>query len=117
MISTLYIQNLGSLIEKVLEIGPKNDFFNCTDYHIKWADFIQEYTKKLSINMNYSKKSFLSVFTHFKDKGYLLMITYSKFGAHFPNEKIKRIFNWDPKFTWQDGVSEAVQSIIRRKFD
>ena len=117
MISTLYIQNLGSLIEKVLKIGPKNDFFNCTDYHIKWTEFIQEYKKKLLIKENYSKKSIFSAFTHFNDKNYLLMITYSKFGSHFPNEKIRREFNWELEFKWQDGVSEAVQSNIKRKFD
>ena len=110
LFSILYIKNLGSLIEKVIKAGPKNDFFNCTDFHIKWSTFIQEYTKNLSLSMKYPKKPFFSVLSNLNDKDYLLMVTYSKFGAHFPNEKIKKEFNWNPQFPWQEGVFEAIQS-------
>lgn len=108
--STLYIQNLGSLIENVLEIGPKNDYFNCTDYHTKWSKFINEYIKNLSIKTNLTTKSIFSILTNLKDKDYLLMISFSKFGAHFPNEKIKRVFNWNPEYPWEKGVSDAIES-------
>ena len=111
--STLYIKNLGSLIEKVIEIGPKNDYFNCTDYHIKWSKFIDEYIKKLSIKRNFTTKSIFSVLSNLNDKDYLLMISFSKFGAYFPNYKIKREFNWNPIYPWQEGVSDAIESYFK----
>lgn len=49
---------------------------------------------------------------YLKDKQYLLMLTFSYFGAHFPNSKLKKQIKFEPEYTWQDGVKEAVKSYL-----
>jgi len=43
LFSMLYVKNLGSIIHRLIEVGPENDAFNCTDFSVPWKEFILQY--------------------------------------------------------------------------
>jgi len=106
--STFNIKNMGSLISNIIEAGPQNTAFNCTDYEMTWKKYIAEYARQLDVEMIDQKKSIWSGLTKWDDKQYLLMVGYSYFGAHYPNDKLKSCIDWEPPFTWQAGVRDAI---------
>ena len=44
------------------------------------------------------------------DKEYLILLAFSGFGSHLPNEKFTREFGYEVSDTWEDAVKEAVGS-------
>ncbi len=111
LVSIICIRNLGKIIEKLIRLGPQNDFFNCSDFHINWNEFIEEYAKGLNIRLAPKRKSLLSVLANFRDKKFCLLLTFSRFGSHFPNDKLKSLINFEPKIGWKDAVKEAIKSL------
>ncbi len=114
LFSTLYIKNLGPILEKTIEAGAFKDVFNCTDYHIRWSEFVQEFADNLGIELRKQRKSVLNILFHLRDKNYLYMLVNSYFGAHFPNEKLRNAINFEPKYPWQDGVKEAIKGFLEK---
>ncbi|MFW9971816.1 MAG: NAD-dependent epimerase/dehydratase family protein [Candidatus Odinarchaeota archaeon] len=111
--STFFIKNMGSLISKIIEAGPLNIALNCTDFEMTWKEYIAEYARLLGIELVDKKKSLLSALLHWNDKQYLLMIGYSRFGAHFPNDKLKSLIVWEPSYFWQEGIKTAIQGYVK----
>jgi nucleoside-diphosphate-sugar epimerase len=111
--STFYIKNLGSLIFKVIEAGPLNRGLNCTDFEMTWKEYIAEYAQRLGLKLINQKKSIFTALSHWDDKKYLLMIGYSHFGAHYPNDKLKLLIDWEPLYSWQEGVKEAILGYVK----
>jgi UDP-glucose 4-epimerase len=112
LFSTLYIKNLGPIVKKIIENGPLNDVFNCTDHHITWSEFVEEFARILRIEPKMKKKTLLSILTHLKDKNFLYVLTNSYFGAHFPNKKLSEQFNFKPIYSWKEGVKESIASFL-----
>jgi len=112
MYSTCYIKNLNLIISKLIETGPLNDCFNCCDEHISWREFVKEYGKHLNIDIREKKKSLLSVLWHFRNKPYLLILTFSRFGAHYPNDLLLGTLGIKPKYSWQEGIEEAIHAYL-----
>lgn len=112
LFSTLYVKNLGPIIKKLINVGPLNNAFNCTDYQITWYEFVEEFAKNLNIELIPRKKSFLTLLTHLKDKNYLYLLTNSYYGAHFPNDKLKEKIGFEPEYPWQEGVKEAINGYL-----
>jgi len=110
--SLLYVKNLGPIVRRLIEIGPQNDGFNCTDHSIMWKEFIAEYARILQIPLLDQKKSILSILWHIQDKKYVYMIVNSYFGAYFPNEKLMQRLQFTPPFPWQAGVSDAIATYM-----
>ncbi|MFW9771093.1 MAG: NAD-dependent epimerase/dehydratase family protein, partial [Candidatus Thorarchaeota archaeon] len=110
--STLYIKNLGPILKKIIENPPSCDIFNCTDFQITWRELIKEYANILNINILEQNKPLLSIIRNFHDKQYLLMILFSRFGCHYPNEKLKNKYNINPIYSWKEGVKEAVDNYL-----
>jgi nucleoside-diphosphate-sugar epimerase len=113
LFSTLYIKNLGPIIERIIELGPLNDCFNCTDNETTWSEFVEEYARKMDIKFKAKKKSILSIITHLSDKKFLLPLVNSRFGAHYPNDKLQKLIGIYSKFPWQNGVRDAIKSLSK----
>ncbi len=111
--STLYIKNLGVIIEKLIQKGPLNDVFNCTDYTITWREFIEEFSKYLNIKLHPKKKSFFSFLWHVRNKSIQYLFANSYSGSHFSNEKLKNAINFKPTYPWQDGVKEVIDNFLK----
>jgi len=114
LFSMLYVKNLGPIIHRLIEIGPQNDAFNCTDFSVPWKDFILEYCRILKIPLIEKKKCFLAILWHLKDRMYDYLFINSAFGAHFPNEKLFAQLKINPPYPWQDGVKEAAAAYFER---
>ena len=110
LVSTLFIKNLGPIVRKLIEIGPQNDSFNCSDCETRWSEIISIYSNELNIEVPRSKKSILSLILKLDDKEYALMLTFSYFGAHFPNDKLKNLLNINFEHSLKDGIKEAVKN-------
>ena len=115
-ISVLYVKNLGPIIERLVSIGPINRFVNCIADTIFWDDFIKTFAKYLKIEYKPKTKSFYSILTHFNDKKYQFIASYSARGAHYSSKLLEKILNnWQPPFDWNDGVREAIEGYIGTK--
>jgi nucleoside-diphosphate-sugar epimerase len=107
-VSLMCAANLGPVIHQILAVEPSNRAFNCCDAHVPWRTLVAEYSGLLGMDIPDRKRSILSVVTHLGDKRYLLLSTFSRFGAHFPDDLLHCSIPHDHRYGWQDGVAEAV---------
>ncbi|MBN1411332.1 MAG: NAD(P)-dependent oxidoreductase [Spirochaetales bacterium] len=109
LVSMLCIENLAFLLDLLLETGPLNGAFNCCDYHVPFKTLSKEYSRCLNVPFRPGKKNLLSLATHFNDKAYLLILTFSRFGAHFPDDKLHKVLPHTHPHKWQESVREACE--------
>jgi nucleoside-diphosphate-sugar epimerase len=107
-VSLMVAANLGPAIHRILLAGPANRAFNCCDAHVPWRTLTAEYARCLAVNVPGRKRSVLSMITHLGDKRYLLLLTFSCYGAHFPDDLLHRSIPHQHLHSWQAGVAEAV---------
>jgi len=107
-ISLMCAANLGATVNQVLRAGPANRAFNCCDAHVPWGSLVAEYAHDLGVDIPKRKRSLLSLLTHLGDKRFLLLLTFSRFGAHFPDTLLHSHIPHSHVHTWREGVDEAV---------
>jgi nucleoside-diphosphate-sugar epimerase len=107
-VSLMLADNLGAVIHQILAAGPRNRAFNCCDSHVPWRKLVAEYARRLRVDIPERKRSILSMITHLGDKRYLLLLTFSRFGAHFPDDRLHRVVPHDHRVGWREGVAETV---------
>ena len=113
LFSTLYVKNLPLFIDKIIDTGPLNDVFNCADHHMTWREYVGEYATLLDVDPGNKKKSIVTVLTRINDKKWALIMTFSRFGGHYPSDKLIERLGCNPvKHTWQEGVKEAVKGFV-----
>ncbi|MBN2551212.1 MAG: NAD(P)-dependent oxidoreductase [Spirochaetales bacterium] len=111
-VSLMCTANLGPLVHRILLAGPSNRAFNCCDSHVPWLSLVAEYARRLDVEIPARRRSVLSLATHLGDKRYLLLLTFSRFGAHFPDELLHRRIPHDHPCSWQEGVGEAIAGYL-----
>jgi hypothetical protein len=107
-VSLMFVANLGGVIHRVLLAGPSNRAFNCCDAHLPWRTLVAEYARRLGVEVPDRRRSALRIFTHLGNKRYLLLLAFSRFGAHFPDDELHRSIPHSHLHSWQEGVAEAV---------
>jgi nucleoside-diphosphate-sugar epimerase len=107
-VSLMLADNLGPVIHRILLAGPANRAFNCCDAHVPWRTLVAEYARRLGVDVPGRKRSVLSMIRHLGDKRYLMLLTFSRYGAHFPDELLHRCIPHRHLKSWQAGVAEAV---------
>jgi nucleoside-diphosphate-sugar epimerase len=112
-VSLMVAANLGPLIHRILVAGPTNRAFNCCDAHVPWRALVAEYAGRLRVPVPQRKRSILSLITHLGDKRYLLLSTFSRFGAHFPDDLLRSSFPLGHAVSWRRGVAEAVAGYLQ----
>ncbi len=114
LFSTLFVKNLPPIMEKVIETGPLNDVFNCADHHMTWREYVGEYAKILNVDPGNKKAPIVSVLPRIKDKKWALIMTFSRFGGHYPSKKLKqRLDAYPVDYSWQQGVQEAIEGFAK----
>ena len=111
LLSVINVRDFPDMVEKELQIGPKNEIYNASSHHIRWSEIVTQYASELGTDVPDTRKSLLSMLTHMHDKLYLYLLTNSRFGAHFPSDKFFRTHGYEPANTWQQGVREAVTGL------
>jgi len=104
----MYIKNMGALISKFIEAGPKNEAYNCVDYEMTWKEYVLEYARQLNVELKEQYKSIMSGLMNWGDKNILLMLGYSYFGAHYSDEKLQEDYGFEPPYSWKEGVADAI---------
>lgn len=112
LVSILYVKNLCTLLEKVITVSALNSAFNCCFEAPRWSEIIWEYCKHLQIGTPSRRRSILAALPRFGDKSYMLMALYSYFGSHFCGDKLQRVLNFVPSFSWKNGVRDACISYL-----
>ena len=107
-VSLMVAANLGAVIHQLLLSGPTNRAFNCCDAHVPWRTLVAEYARLLGVDIPGGKRSIFGMITHLGDKRYLLLSTFSRFGAHFPDDLLHSSIAHRHEIGWQAGVAEAV---------
>jgi nucleoside-diphosphate-sugar epimerase len=107
-VSLMYVANLGAVIQRILLAGPTDRAYNCCDVHLPSRELVAEYARHLGLDVPRRKRSVLSMITHLGDKRYLLLLTFSRFGAHFPTQVLHSSIPQHHQHSWQSGVAEAV---------
>ncbi|TFF99445.1 MAG: NAD(P)-dependent oxidoreductase [Promethearchaeota archaeon] len=116
-VAILVVDNLGPIIAKILEKGPFNDEFNCCCSRISWTDFTKEYFKLLEKNYMPKKKSTISALWNLSDKDYLLLTSFSKWGADFSSQKLEdQIGKLNIRCGWKRGVKMAIKGYIEKHY-
>ncbi len=110
--SMFYVRNLGPVIAAVIRTGPTNAAYNCTDYTVRWSEYVGEYGRQLGMDIPTRTKSLLSIAQQWKDKHTLLLLSHSRFGASYRNDRLVQLIGVEniTKFKWQDGVTEAINA-------
>jgi nucleoside-diphosphate-sugar epimerase len=116
-VSLMVAANLGPVVHRILINGPGNRAFNCCDAHVPWRTLVAEYAQRLGVPVPDRKRSILSLVTHLADKRYLLLSTFSRFGAHFPDDLLRSSFPLRHATSWRTGVAEAVDGYLQRDQD
>jgi len=116
-VSLMCAANLAPVIHRILLAGPTNRAFNCCDAHAPWSAIVAEYARCLGVDVPAAKRSVLSMIIHLGDKRYLLLLTFSRFGAHFPDEQLHHSIPHHHRHGWQAGVAEAVAGYEEGKED
>ena len=111
-VSVLNVKNLGPVIEKIVEKGPLNDVFNCCGSHVAYSSLYKEYASCLGVTCKPEKKSIFSLPFNLKDKKFLTILTFSRFGAHYPDKKLHELVPHSHPYSWKEGVREAVESYL-----
>lgn len=115
-VSLLYVKNIGPVIQSLLTAGPQNFAFNCCDSHPRWRKIITEYASLLRLPVPENRRSLLNLFTRFHDKRHLLLLTFSRFGAHFPDKRLHDAVPHTHAYSWKDGVHDAVRGYLAGRF-
>lgn len=111
-ISVICIKNLGPIIHRLIERGAENRVYNCTDYCIRWKDFIAQYAARLHVPMPEKTRSILSLPFHLSNKKTVLLLTFSYFGAHYSSDRLMSSIVFQPAVHWHDAVGDAVDGFL-----
>jgi nucleoside-diphosphate-sugar epimerase len=111
-VSLISAANLGEVVHRILVAGPRNRAFHCCDAHLPWRTLVAEYARCLGVDIPDNRRSILSIITHLGDKHHLLLLTFSRFGAHFPDQALHRSVPHRHRHDWREGVAEAVAAIL-----
>jgi nucleoside-diphosphate-sugar epimerase len=111
LVSVLYVENLPSMLFKMIAKGPSNDSFNASCHDVSWRELVAEYARCMNINIDQRSLSWEYALPRFNDKSLMMLLSCAFFGAHFPNDKLRKSYGWKPEYSWQEGVRKAVQGL------
>lgn len=114
LFTTLWVENLGRVVTRVLEVGPRGCAYNTGDAQTTWRAFVSEYARALDVDVRARPRTLLSLVRRLDDTDFLFRFTNSYFGAHFPCEALHEALG--PEVApWQPGVRAAVDGYLRER--
>lgn len=113
--SMLNVRNLGPIVRAVIEKGPLMGAFNCADHHLSWRVFTREFARLLGVDYNPRTRSILSIPFRYGDKNYLFLLTSSRFGLHYPSERLMRLIDGVEFLPWPEAVKDSIEGFNERE--
>jgi nucleoside-diphosphate-sugar epimerase len=114
-VSVMTVSGLGPVVDDLLSSGPLNAAYNCADHHPLWRDLAAEYARCLGAPLPADQRTIFSFLPLLSDKPALLLLAFSLFGAHFPDEAFHRALRHEHAGRWQEAVREAVEEFRLQK--
>lgn len=111
LVSLMSVANLCRVMAQLVARGPLGGAFNCADHHLPWRTLVTRYAAELGIGFRDKRKSILTLVGRLADKHYLLLLTFSFFGAHYPDGTLHRLFPHTHAQSWQEAVRAAVKAV------
>ncbi len=113
MISTISLNNLMLIIDKLIEKGPLGGAFNCSDHTTTWEHLVREYAQVLGVPLDDKHRSLRSRLPEIR-KSKLAGLEYC--GAHYPHDKLEAHLGQLPiKESWQSAVRGAIEKQLEGK--
>ena len=107
LVSLLFVENLPSMLFKIIEKKPTCQIFNAGCHDVTWREIIEEYARCMNINIDRRPLRWRYALQNLNNKSFLLTFTCAFFGQHFPADKLRNMFDWEPPYSWQVGVQKA----------
>lgn len=115
IVSLMSVKNLGFIIERLLQIGPENNTYNCCDYHVPWRELVSEFAFRMGKEVPSRKKALLKVLSYLNDEGSQMLFTYSYFGSQFPDNPLWNRIGDVRQYHWKETVREAVEALLKKE--
>jgi len=109
LVSVITRSGLCGTMDRLLERGPLGAAYNCADHHLPWRELAGEYARACGRPLPERRRSLFSLPNLLNDKPALLLLTFSLFGAHFPDDRLHRDLPHKHAGRWQVAVAEAVE--------
>ena len=111
-VSIIGIKNVAAVVERVLELGPLEDAFNCADSDVAWEDLVSHYAAQLGITPCWRRQSALRLLLRPSDRAYQYLMTNSWLGSQFPSDRLWARLGIAPAADWRDAVRDAVHALM-----
>jgi nucleoside-diphosphate-sugar epimerase len=114
LVSLMVVRNFPPVIRAILEQGPLNGAYNCCDHHVPFRELAAEYARRLNVPFHPRKEPLIKLAVRFHDKAFLLLLTFSRFGAHYPDDKLHARVPHMHAHDWREGVEDACGPYLER---
>lgn len=111
MVSIFPVDQIGPLMETILNHGPMNSAMNASGAGVSWKEIVETYAEVWKIPVSYDTRLKLRDFLNFSEPGRQMAAYYATFGAEFPDEKLRETLNWNPVGDWRETVRTAAEAI------
>lgn len=112
--STVYVRNLGPILDALLARGPLGEALHCSDEATTWGTFVDAHAAALGVTPRRRRRSRAAILRSLADKDALFLLTGSAFGAHFPADRLRSRLDLPALAPWQEGVREGVEAFLAR---
>ena len=112
-ISLMPVDQVGPLIQILLERGPLNAALNAAAAHVPWREVLDAYGDAWNLNPDCARRARLRDFMAFSDPGLQMAVYYGRFGAEFPDDELRLRTGWHPAGDWRRTVMEAARALER----
>jgi nucleoside-diphosphate-sugar epimerase len=110
-ISLMPVDQVGPLIQILLEHGPLNAALNAAAAHVPWRNILDAYGDAWNLTPDCARRARLRDFMAFSDPGLQMAVYYGRFGAEFPDDELRFRTGWRPAGDWRRTVVEAAGAI------
>jgi nucleoside-diphosphate-sugar epimerase len=117
-VSLMPVDQIGPLIETLIEHGPTNAALNAAGAHVPWRDILNAYGEAWNLSVRCADRPRLRDFAAFSDPGLQMAVYYGRFGAEFPDDELRSKTGWRPEGDWRRTVMDAAGAIegVSEKF-
>ena len=110
-VSLFPIDDIGPLIERVLEHGPLDAALNAAGTHVPWMEILETYANALGTPLRFAPRVRIADFLAFADPGRQMAVYYGRFGAEFPDDALRARLGWTPETDWRKTARRAAEAL------
>ncbi len=110
-VSIIAVDQVGPLMESILNYGPMNAALNAVGTHVPWKTILETYAESWDLPLRFEARRRFRDYLNFADPGQQMAAYYAAFGADFPDDKLRETLGWLPGGDWKKYISEAAAEV------